>query len=140
MTGYVSTTEVRVRYAETDQMGFAHHATYLVWCELGRTNHMRELGVIYRELEELGIRLPVASARLRFRASAQYDELIQVRSWVRDSRSRRVSFGNAIERSNGELLATAEIVVMAIDSNNAATSLPEAVRRHLVAVPDPVRL
>ena len=51
---YINQTAVRVRYAETDQMGVAHHSVYLVWCELGRTQHMREFGVTYRDLEEIG--------------------------------------------------------------------------------------
>jgi acyl-CoA thioester hydrolase len=136
-----SSTEVRVRYAETDQMGFAHHANYLLWCEVGRTHHMREQGVSYRELEGQGIRLPVVSARLRYRASAKYDDVIRIRSWVRDSRSRRVEFGNAIERADdGVLLATAEIVLMALDASNAPATLPPSVRERLVAIPDPVRL
>ena len=61
----VGATELRVRYAETDQMGIAHHANYLIWCELARTDFMRDLGVRYRELEEGGLLLPVVDVRLR---------------------------------------------------------------------------
>ena len=60
-----TSVELRVRYGETDQMGVAYHAHYLVWCEMARTEHMRRLGVRYRDLEEGGIKLAVAGASLR---------------------------------------------------------------------------
>ncbi len=136
---YVNETEVRVRYAETDQMGVAHHSVYLVWCELGRTQHMRELGVTYRDLEHAGIRLPVVEAKMRFRAPARYDEMLTVLSWVRFCRSRQVQFGTAIKFQE-RLLATAEITLVAINENHSTLSIPSSVRERLVAIPDPVRL
>jgi acyl-CoA thioester hydrolase len=137
----VTTSELRVRYAETDQMGVAHHSNYLVWCEQARTDHMRQRGVSYRRLEEQGLRLPVIEASVRFRQPARYDDPVRVRCWVRDMRSRRVTFGYAIEhRESGELLATAQTSLMAVDSNYEVTTIPQPVRALLVAVPDPVRL
>jgi len=138
MPDYVTTTEVRVRYAETDQMGVAHHANYLIWCELGRTHHMRELGVSYRDLERRGIRLPVVEAHLRYRAPARYDDVLNIKSWVRQCGSRKVQFGNAIEETSGRLLATAQISLIPIDQSDTATSLPGAIRERLVVIPDPV--
>lgn len=120
-------------------MGYAHHAHYLTWCELGRTHHMRELGTSYRELEEDGIRLPVVMAQLRFRQPARYDDCIRIRSWVRRCTKRLVEFGNAIER-DGDLLATATIILMPIRSDGKATTLPTEVRERLVPNPDPVRM
>ena len=66
----MTSSEVRVRYAETDQMGVAYHANYLVWCEVGRTDFIRHLGVTYAEMERRGVRLAVADAHLRYHASA----------------------------------------------------------------------
>ncbi len=141
MTGDVSAVELRVRYAETDGMGVAHHANYLIWCELARTNHMRALGVSYREIEESGVQLPVVDIQVRYRAAAYYDDLVRVRCWVRETSSRRVVFGYAIERPEDDrLLATASTSLIAVDSTHAVTKLPEAVRQKLVAIPDPVRL
>jgi acyl-CoA thioester hydrolase len=137
----VSLTELRVRYAETDQMGYAHHSNYLVWCEQARTDHMRALGVGYKELEENGLLLPVVDAKLRYKAAARYDDLLSVSCWVRDVNSRRVIFGYAVHRVGDErLLATAEISLMALGSNHERTTIPESVREALVVVPDPVRL
>ena len=133
--------EFRVRYAETDQMGVAHHSNYLIWCEAARTDHMRALGVSYRNLEEQGLRLPVVDAKIRFRAAARYDDMVRVRCWVRDVASRRVIFGYAVERADDSLiLATAETSLMAVDSNYRRTTIPESVRQKIVAIADPVRM
>jgi acyl-CoA thioester hydrolase len=120
-------------------MGVAHHSVYLVWCELGRTQHMRERGVTYRELEESGVRLPVVDAHLRFRAAARYDDVLSISSWVRECASRRVQFGNAIHRGE-TLLATALITLIAINESQAPITIPPDVRARLVPAPDPVRV
>ncbi len=133
--------ELRVRYAETDQMGVAYHSHYLVWCEVARTDLMRQLGVTYRILEEDGVRLAVVDARVRYRAAARYDDLLRVHAWVRDSDSRRVVFGYWVERiDDSRCLATAETSLIAIDSKNEVTRIPAPVRKKLVPTPDPVRL
>jgi acyl-CoA thioester hydrolase len=137
----VSSSEFRVRYNETDQMGVAHHAVYLVWCEAARTDYMRQRGVSYRALEEQGLRLPVVAAQLRYRAPARYDDAIRVRCWVRETTKRRVTFGYAIDRpADGRLLATAQTSLIAVDSSHAITVIPGPVRQRLVAVSDPVPL
>ncbi len=141
MTGRVSQMQLRVRYAETDQMGVAHHSHYLVWCEAARTNHMRELGVSYRDLEAQGVRLPVVDVGIKYRAPARYDDLLRIRCWVRDVRSRRVEFGYAVETEDGGLLlATVRTALIAVDSHHAPTTFPEVVRERLLVTPDPVRL
>ena len=137
----LTSVEVRVRYAETDQMGVAHHANYLIWCEMARTRHMEQLGVSYRDLEASGVRLPVTEAHLRYRQAARYDDLLLVRCWVRDVRSRRVEFGYAVERqADGALLATVRTSLTAVDSNHVLTTIPEEVRELVAPVPDPIRL
>ena len=137
----VTKVELRVRYAETDQMGVAYHTHYLVWCEVARTDHMRRQGVTYRELEERGLLLAVVVAQLRYRLPARYDDLLAVRCWVREVASRRVSFGYAIERpADGALLATASTALIALDRTHGLSSIPAAVRDALAVAPDPVRL
>ena len=137
----VTSTEFRVRYGETDQMGVVHHRHYLVWCEQARTDHMRQVGVSYRELEAQGLKLPVVEACVRYRQPARYDDEVRVRCWVRGVQSRRVTFGYAIERADtGALLATARTSLIAVDSRHVLTTIPPDVRSMLVAVPDPVRV
>ena len=87
-----TTVEVRVRYGETDQMGVAYHAHYLVYCEMARTEHMRRLGVRYRDLEERGTMLAVSEASLRYARAARYDDLLRVTAWLAEVASRRVVF------------------------------------------------
>lgn len=133
--------ELRVRYAETDQMGVAHHANYLIWCELARTRHLADRGASYRELEEAGLRLPVTDVHVRHRAPARFDDLVRVRCWVRDIASRRVEFGYVIERQpDNQLLATARTSLIAVDTHHALTTIPQHVRDLLVPIPDPLRL
>src|SRR4029453_743476 len=93
----VTETLVRVNYSETDQMGVAYHARYLVWLDVARTEHLRRLGASYRELEDAGLRLAVSAGSVRSRQPARFDDLVRIRCWVRDLRSRRVEFGYAVD-------------------------------------------
>ncbi len=136
-----SVIELRVNYSETDQMGVVYHANYLVWFDRARTEHLRVTGYTYRAMEEAGVFLTVTEARLRFRRPALYDDLVRVRCWVRDLASRRVTFGYAVERAgSGELLATGETSLIALDRQRNPTRIPEHVCERLQTVPDPVRL
>ena len=122
-------------------MGVVYHANYLVWFDRARTEHLRTTGYTYREMEAEGVYLAVTEARLRFRRPALYDDLVRVRCWVRDLASRRVTFGYAVERAaSGELLATGETSLMALDRDRNPTRIPEHVSERLEQVPDPVRL
>ena len=132
--------DIRVRYGETDQMGVAYHANYLVWCDMARTEYLRERGFSYRELEENGLRLAVVDAQLRYRLPARYDDALRIRCWVRDVATRRVEFGYVIETAAGKKLATARTALIALDSNYALTQIPASVRPALTPVADPVRL
>lgn len=127
--------ELRVRYAETDQMRRAHHAAYVVWCELGRTTLMRERGVSYAELEKRGILLPVAHLEVEYRRGAEYEERIEVETRVTEVRSRTVTFAYDIRRaSNGELLARASTQLVCTDAAGRPARLPPELRGRLVEV------
>ena len=75
-----ASSRIRVRYAETDQMGIAYHGNYFAWFEVGRTDLLRGLGLTYRELEADGLRLPVIETRARFLRPALYDDMLDVRT------------------------------------------------------------
>ena len=139
--GPISTTQLRVNYSETDQMGVVYHARYVVWLDVARTEHLRQAGMSYRELEAMGYRLAVGDLSIRYRQAARYDDLILVRCWVREIASRRVTFGYAVEHAaDGRLLATATTAMMSLDSGMAPARLPDPVRTLLAVAPDPVRL
>ncbi len=118
-------TELRVRYAETDQMGIVHHSAYVVWMELGRSDWLREQGQSYAAWEAQGIRLVVNGIQLTYRAPAHYDELVQVRTWLKEAGRRKIVFGYRIERE-GVRLADGESIHLVADGQGRATVLPEA--------------
>jgi|SRR5579863_316926 acyl-CoA thioester hydrolase len=122
-------TELRVRYAETDQMGVVYHANYLIWCECGRTEYIREAGTPYAQLERDGVSLAVVDATMRCHAPARYDELIRIETSLTEVRSRTLTFDYLITRAEtGERLVSATTVLASIDSQGRITSLPSAVR------------
>jgi acyl-CoA thioester hydrolase len=137
----VSSIEIRVSYAETDQMGVAYHGRYPVWLEMARTEHLRRTGTSYRDLEARGLLLSVTDLRIRFRRPARYDDLVTIRCWVRDLASRRVTFGYAVERSeDAVLLATAVVSLIALNRDFGVTRLPSEITDALEACRDPVRI
>ncbi len=118
--------EIRVRYAETDQMGVAYYANYLVWFEVGRSELCRKKGFRYADLEALGYRLVVTDAHCRYRNSARYDEALTVRSWLKGVNKRLITFGYQILwKDKEEVIAEGETRHLCIDSNGRPKSLPE---------------
>jgi acyl-CoA thioester hydrolase len=99
---------VRVRYAETDQMGVVYHANYLVWMEVGRVEYWRALGLRYRDMErDDGILLAVAEVQCRYRAPAHYDEEIVIRTRVTEVNARLIRFEYELVNAEGRSIATA---------------------------------
>jgi acyl-CoA thioester hydrolase len=105
-------------------MGIVHHATYPVWMELGRSDFLRGLGQSYAEWEARGVRLVVNEIRVRFRSPARYDEVVQVRTHLREAGRRRIVFGYRIERGS-DLLAEGESTHLVAGSDNRARVLPD---------------
>lgn len=97
-------TPVRVRYAETDAMGFVYHTNYLVWFEVGRAEYMRARGVPYSELERLGIYLPVVDCTCRFHCPGKYDDLLIVHTCVTHLSRVKLTFQYRITRAGDEKL------------------------------------
>jgi acyl-CoA thioester hydrolase len=127
-----SVTEVRVRYAETDQMGVVYHANYLVWCEIARTDLIRTLGASYRELEERGVRLAVSEASVRYIAAARYDDRIRVETRLSRVTSRTMIFDYTILNADSlQRLATASTTLISLDQSNRVAVLPAELRRSL---------
>jgi acyl-CoA thioester hydrolase len=130
-----SVSELRVRYAETDRMGVVYHANYLVWCEIGRTEFMRERGTSYAEMEKAGVLLAVSEVSLRLHASARYDDLVRVETTLADVKSRQVTFDYLITRGDGgERLATARTSLVSLSPAGRPAALPAAVRERLEAL------
>lgn len=117
-----------MRYAETDQMGVVYHANYLVWCEIARTELIRQRLTSYAALEADGTFLAVSDASIRYHAAARYDDVIRVEAWVEQVRSRTVTFGYWIGRplngGRGDRLATATTTLVALSADARPRKLP----------------
>ena len=127
--GLESVSELRVRYAETDQMGVVYHANYLVWCEVGRTDFIRRSGMSYAEMEGQGVKLAVTEATLRLHSSARYDDLVRVATRVADLRSRAVTFSYEITRpADGARIASATTTLVSLSAEGRPVELLPDVR------------
>jgi len=122
----VSESRVRVRYAETDQMGVVYHSHYFIWFEVGRVELLRQLGFSYREMEgEDGCFIAVVDARCRYKAPARYDDEIIIRTQLKNVRESLLHFGyEAVRAADGVLLAEGETTHMVIDDNMLRRSIP----------------
>jgi acyl-CoA thioester hydrolase len=124
-----SSSTIRVRYAETDQMGVAYHGHYLVWFEVGRTDLLRAKGMTYRELEEAGLRLPVIEAGAVYLKPARYDDVLEVRTRVTLVSGVRVRFEYELFLEGGEArLATGFTAHAAVDAQGRLRRLPLELR------------
>lgn len=131
---HVQVSELRVRYAESDQMGVVYHANYLVWCDIGRTDFIRHFGETYADLERRGVMLAVAEANVRYHAATRYDDRVRVETRLADVRSRAVTFDYLIANvDTGERLATARTVLVSLDASGRPASLPPEFRARLEA-------
>jgi acyl-CoA thioester hydrolase len=124
-----SISRVRVRYAETDQMGVVYYANYLVWFEVGRTEFLRNAGWSYREMEAEGYTLPVVEVQCGYRQPARYDDDIEVRTIGSLLSPVRVAFLYEVVRATDQvLLATGRTIHASLDRDGRPCRLPERVR------------
>jgi acyl-CoA thioester hydrolase len=131
-------TLARVNYSEIDAMGVVYHSRYAVWLDVARTEYLRQSGMSYRELEAMGFFLVVGDLTMRYHRPARYDDLVQVRCWVRDLASRRVTFAYRLTHAEtGVLLVTAETRMMSLNHQFEPTRLPAEVAALLHPVADP---
>jgi acyl-CoA thioester hydrolase len=126
----VGEAKLRVRYAETDQMGVVYHSNFIVWFEVGRVELLRQLGFRYRDMErEEDCHIAVADVRCRFKAPARYDDEITIRTHLKNVRDSLLHFGYEIVRAeDGVLLAEGETTHVVVNSRFEKTILPERYR------------
>ena len=120
-------TRLRVRYAETDNMGVVYHSNFAIWFEVGRVELMRQLGLEYRAMEkEDNCHIPVVDLRVRYKAPALYDDEIVVRTRIANARQSLLHFTYEVLRAgDGTLLATGETMHIIVDDNFQRRALPE---------------
>ncbi|AWM12903.1 thioesterase [Flavobacterium sediminis] len=116
--------QVRVRYAETDQMGVVYHGNYAQYFEMGRVEWLRNLGVSYKWMEENGVMLPVVSLTMNYKKSARYDDLLTVKTIFKKQSGVKIEFDYEIYNEKGELLTTGYSMLVFIDMKTGRPVYP----------------
>lgn len=106
---------VKVRYAETDQMGVVYHGNYAQYLEIARIDWLDALGISYRKMEEEGVMLPVYELKLRFKRSAKFDDRLEIETRLKEKPGVRIAFEYSIRNQDGELLTEAETTLIFMD-------------------------
>ncbi len=121
---FVYSTKIRVRYAETDQMGYMYYGNYAQFYEVGRVEMLRSLGITYKSMEESGIILPVAELRCKYIKPAYYDEEIDVRVILTEMPSKRMYFNYELYNERNTLINIGETTLAFIDAKKNKPCLP----------------
>lgn len=130
-----SVTEVRVRYAETDQMGRAHHGAYVTWFELGRTEMMRCSGISYADMERRGVLLPVVRLEVDYLSAVAYEDLLAIHTSLSEVRSRRVRFAyRVVAADDGRTVAEGATVLVCMGPDGRPRRLPDDLGSALAAL------
>lgn len=130
---YTSETHIRVRYGETDQMGYVYYGNYAMYYEVGRVESLRKLGLSYKELEDLGVMLPVLENRSKYIAPARYDDLLRIVTTLREKPGVKIKFEYEIFNESNTLIHTGETVLVFIDrKTNKPCRPPEEMQKILV--------
>jgi acyl-CoA thioester hydrolase len=127
VNAHVGEVSIRVRYAETDQMGVVYHANHFIWFEVGRVEFLRAMGFSYREMEENdACFIAVVDARCRYKAPAHYDDEVTVRTTLKNVRESVIHFGYELLRpADGVLLAEGETMHVVTDAQMKRRTIPE---------------
>jgi len=119
-------TLFRIRYGETDQMGYAHHGNYAQYFEMGRIELLRSVGISYKKMEEDGLILPVYSINTRFIKPAKYDDSIVLKTFLKEMPSARINFAYEIYNEQNELITTGNTTLVFVDRfKNRPIKIPE---------------
>lgn len=118
---FTSETKIRVRYSETDQMGYVYYGNYPAYYEVGRTEMIREIGFTYDELEKRGVMLPVASLSVKYMKPGRYDDLLTIRTRIKEKPNVRINFEYQVYNQFGDLLNTGTTTLIFV---NAQTRKP----------------
>lgn len=130
---YESTTEVRVRYGETDQMGYLYYGYYALYYEVGRAEAIRQLGFTYRELEEMGVMMPVVDLHAQYFRPALYDDLITVKTILKElPESHKIQFHSELYNEQKQLLNKGVTTLVFYDpATKQKVNMPEELKNRL---------
>lgn len=137
---FSSKTILRVRYAETDRMGYVYYGNYAQYFEVGRVEALRQLGFSYKEIEDSGVILPVLDLLVKFKKPALYDDELTITTFIKELPSVRIRFEYEVKNQNDELICTGETSLVFVDPvRNKPCRAPEGIVEALRAyIKDPV--
>lgn len=124
---YTSETFVRVRYGETDQMGYVYYGNYAMYYEVGRVESLRQLGLTYKELEDMGVMMPVLENKSKYHQAALYDDHLKIVTAIREKPSVRIRFDYAIYNEDGKLIHEGETLLAFVDKKTGRPCRPPQV-------------
>ncbi len=129
---YISETSLRVRYGETDQMGYVYYGYYAMYYEVARVESLRQLGLTYREVEEMGVMMPVLENKSKYLAPARYDDLLRIVTTLRDKPDVKIRFEYEIFNGGNTLIHQGETVLVFINKlTNRPCRQPPAMEKVL---------
>lgn len=123
---YISETYVRVRYGETDQMGYVYYGNYASYFEVGRVESLRQLGMTYKELEEMGVMMPVLENKSKYLSPALYDDELRIVTSIKEKPGVRIRFEYEIFNEAGKLIHQGETLLVFINKKNGRPCKPPA--------------
>jgi len=124
--------QVRVRYSETDQMGVVYHGNYLPYFEIGRVEWLRNQGISYKSMEENGVALPIVNININYKKPARYDDVLTVITSFKNQTSVKIEFACKIENEKGELLTTADFVLVFVDIKTGKPIFPPTYIKEII--------
>jgi acyl-CoA thioester hydrolase len=130
---YISETHIRVRYGETDQMGYVYYGNYASYFEVARVESLRQLGLTYKELEEMGVMMPVLENKSRYFSPALYDDLLKIVTTIRVKPSVRIAFEYEIFNGQDKLIHQGETLLAFVQKSSGKPCRPPEVFQQLLA-------
>ena len=130
---FITQTNIRVRYSETDQMNVVYHGNYAQYFEVARAEAIREMGITYKEMEEMGIVMPIVELHTKFLRPAVYDDLLTIKTELRElPKDHRIEFHHEVYNEAGKLLTIGRIVLYFLNAKTMArTMMPDELKKHL---------
>lgn len=131
---YESITQVRVRYAETDQMNVVYYGNYAQYFEVGRVESIRQLGYTYKDMETSGVIMPVVDLHIKYLRPATYDDLLTIKTQVRElPAGHRIEFFQEVFNEQGKMLTSGKVVLYFLDlATRTRTNMPDELRQRLL--------
>ena len=131
---YESTTQIRVRYAETDQMNVVYYGNYAQYFEVGRVESIRQLGYTYKDMEDQGVMMPVVEMHVKYLRAATYDDLLTVKTQIRELPvDHRIEFHVEVFNEKGKLLTAGNVILFFLETKTwKKTAMPGPLRERLL--------